>query len=38
MFEQQPQNLQLHVKQLATEAIDKSEPSAWFEVFPHTST
>lgn len=32
MFEQQPQNLQLHVKQLATEAIDKSEPSAWFEV------
>lgn len=32
MFEQQPQNLQLHVQQLATEAIDKSEPSAWFEV------
>ncbi|MEH2195502.1 MAG: methyltransferase domain-containing protein [Nostoc sp.] len=32
MFEQQPENLQLHVKQLASVAIDKSEPSAWFEV------
>ncbi|MEH2462256.1 class I SAM-dependent methyltransferase [Nostoc sp.] len=32
MFEQQPQNLQLHVQQLASVAIDKSEPSAWFEV------
>jgi 2-polyprenyl-3-methyl-5-hydroxy-6-metoxy-1,4-benzoquinol methylase len=32
MLEQQPENLQLHVKQLATEALEKSEPSAWFEV------
>ena len=32
MFEQQPQNLQLHVQQLASVRIDKSEPSAWFEV------
>ncbi|MEH2252412.1 class I SAM-dependent methyltransferase [Nostoc sp.] len=32
MFEQQPENLQLFVKQLATEALQKSEPSAWFEV------
>ena len=32
MFEQQPENLQLHVKQLASVALEKSEPSAWFEV------
>ncbi|MEH2025754.1 class I SAM-dependent methyltransferase [Nostoc sp.] len=32
MFEQQRENIQLHVKQLATEALQKSEPSAWFEV------
>ncbi|MBW4564004.1 MAG: class I SAM-dependent methyltransferase [Mojavia pulchra JT2-VF2] len=32
MLEQQPENLQLLVKQLATEALQKSEPSAWFEV------
>ncbi|WP_341532073.1 class I SAM-dependent methyltransferase (plasmid) [Nostoc sp. UHCC 0302] len=32
MFEQQPQNLQLHVQQLANEALQKAEPSAWFEV------
>ena len=32
MFEQQPQNLQLYVQQLANEAQQKSEPSAWFEV------
>jgi 2-polyprenyl-3-methyl-5-hydroxy-6-metoxy-1,4-benzoquinol methylase len=32
MFEQQRENLQLHVKQLATEALQNSEPSAWFEV------
>jgi 2-polyprenyl-3-methyl-5-hydroxy-6-metoxy-1,4-benzoquinol methylase len=32
MFEQQRENLQLHVQQLARVAIDKSEPSAWFEV------
>lgn len=32
MFEQQSQNLQFHVKQLATEALEKDQPSAWFEV------
>ncbi len=32
MFEQQPEDLRLYVQQLATEAIQKSEPSAWFEV------
>ncbi|MFW9257806.1 class I SAM-dependent methyltransferase [Nostoc sp. CALU 546] len=32
MFEQQREDLQLHVKQLATEALQKSDPSAWFEV------
>ncbi|MBN3921706.1 methyltransferase domain-containing protein [Nostoc sp. NMS4] len=32
MFEQQSENLQLHVKQLASVAQQKSEPSAWFEV------
>ncbi|MEH2212098.1 class I SAM-dependent methyltransferase [Nostoc sp.] len=32
MFEQQPEDLQFYVKQLATEAVQKSEPSAWFEV------
>ncbi|NEU84709.1 class I SAM-dependent methyltransferase, partial [Nostoc sp. UIC 10630] len=32
MFEQQSENLQLHVKQLASAAQQKSEPSAWFEV------
>ncbi|WGV24035.1 class I SAM-dependent methyltransferase [Halotia branconii] len=32
MFEQQPEDLQLYVQQLATEAIQQSEPSAWFEV------
>ncbi|MBW4643258.1 MAG: methyltransferase domain-containing protein [Goleter apudmare HA4340-LM2] len=32
MFEQQKENLQLHVKQLATAAVQRSEPSAWFEV------
>ena len=32
MFEQQPQNLQLHVQQLATEALEQEQPSAWFEV------
>jgi 2-polyprenyl-3-methyl-5-hydroxy-6-metoxy-1,4-benzoquinol methylase len=32
MFEKQPEDLQLHVKQLATEALQTSQPSAWFEV------
>jgi 2-polyprenyl-3-methyl-5-hydroxy-6-metoxy-1,4-benzoquinol methylase len=32
MFEQQPEKLQLHIKQLATEALQTAEPSAWFEV------
>jgi hypothetical protein len=32
MFEQQREDLQLHVKQLATEALQKSDPSAGFEV------
>ncbi|MDZ8188319.1 MAG: class I SAM-dependent methyltransferase [Nostoc sp. ChiSLP02] len=32
MFEQQPENLQLRVQNLATEALEKSQPSAWFEV------
>ncbi|MEA5503185.1 class I SAM-dependent methyltransferase [Halotia wernerae UHCC 0503] len=32
MFEQKPEHLRLYVQQLATEAIQKSEPSAWFEV------
>ncbi|MCC5658406.1 class I SAM-dependent methyltransferase [Nostoc sp. XA010] len=32
MLEQQPENLQFSIKQLATEALQKSEPSAWFEV------
>ncbi|MBH8555576.1 class I SAM-dependent methyltransferase [Nostocaceae cyanobacterium CENA357] len=32
MFEQQPEDLRLYVQQLATEAIQKSEPSSWFEV------
>lgn len=32
MFEQQPEDLRFYVKQLATEALQKSEPSAWFEV------
>ncbi|MDZ7957920.1 MAG: class I SAM-dependent methyltransferase [Aulosira sp. DedQUE10] len=32
MLEQQPENLRLYVQQLATEALEKSEPSAWFEV------
>ncbi|BBD63022.1 hypothetical protein NIES2109_58720 (plasmid) [Nostoc sp. HK-01] len=32
MFEQQPQNLQIRVQQLATEALQKEQPSAWFEV------
>ena len=32
MFEEQPQELQQKVKQLATEAIESSQPSAWFEV------
>ncbi|PHM06897.1 class I SAM-dependent methyltransferase [Nostoc sp. 'Peltigera malacea cyanobiont' DB3992] len=32
MFEQQPEDLRFYVKQLATEALQKSEPSTWFEV------
>ncbi|MBE9128954.1 MULTISPECIES: class I SAM-dependent methyltransferase [unclassified Coleofasciculus] len=32
MFEQQPENLRQKVKSLATEALDKSDPSGWFEV------
>ncbi|MBE9209741.1 class I SAM-dependent methyltransferase [Nostoc sp. LEGE 06077] len=32
MFEQQPQNLQLHVQQLAQEALQKAQPSTWFDV------
>ncbi|MGH1395166.1 MAG: class I SAM-dependent methyltransferase [Trichormus sp.] len=32
MFEQQPDKLRQKVQELATEAINKSEPSAWFEV------
>ncbi|MEH2298139.1 MAG: class I SAM-dependent methyltransferase [Nostoc sp.] len=32
MLEQQPENLQLYVNRLAIEALQKSEPSAWFEV------
>jgi len=32
MLEQQPENLQFYIKQLATEALQKSDPSAWFEV------
>ncbi|MEA5602663.1 class I SAM-dependent methyltransferase [Nostoc sp. UHCC 0252] len=32
MLEQQPESLQSYVKQLAAEALHKSEPSAWFEV------
>ncbi len=32
MLEQQPENLQFYLKQLATEALQKSDPSAWFEV------
>ncbi|MFN6486457.1 MULTISPECIES: class I SAM-dependent methyltransferase [unclassified Nostoc] len=32
MLEQQPENLQFFVKQLATEALEKSEPSSWFEI------
>ncbi|MFQ4141724.1 class I SAM-dependent methyltransferase [Chlorogloeopsis sp. ULAP02] len=32
MFEKQPQDLRQKVKQLATEALSKSDPSAWFEV------
>ena len=32
MFEQQPQNLQLRVQQLAQEALQKQQPSAWFDV------
>ncbi|MFW9263388.1 class I SAM-dependent methyltransferase [Nostoc sp. CALU 546] len=32
MLEQQPENLQFYIKKLATEALQKSDPSAWFEV------
>lgn len=32
MLEQQLENLQFYIKQLATEALQKSDPSAWFEV------
>ncbi|MEH1843201.1 MAG: class I SAM-dependent methyltransferase [Nostoc sp.] len=32
MFEQQPEDLRFYVKQLATKALQKSEPLAWFEV------
>jgi 2-polyprenyl-3-methyl-5-hydroxy-6-metoxy-1,4-benzoquinol methylase len=32
MFEQQPENLRQKVQDLAAEAINKSAPSAWFEV------
>ena len=32
MFEKQPQNLQQRVKQLATQAIEDSNPTAWFDV------
>jgi 2-polyprenyl-3-methyl-5-hydroxy-6-metoxy-1,4-benzoquinol methylase len=32
MLEQQPKNLQFSIKKLATEALQKSDPSAWFEV------
>ncbi|MBG1266262.1 class I SAM-dependent methyltransferase [Nostoc sp. WHI] len=32
MFEQQPEDLRFYVKQLASVALQKSDPSAWFEV------
>ncbi|QDL12286.1 SAM-dependent methyltransferase [Brasilonema octagenarum UFV-E1] len=32
MFEQQPEHVRLHIKELATQASEKSEPSAWFDV------
>ncbi|MBD2513230.1 class I SAM-dependent methyltransferase [Nostoc muscorum FACHB-395] len=32
MLEQQPENLQFSIKELVTEALQKSDPSAWFEV------
>ncbi|AFY49538.1 Thiopurine S-methyltransferase (TPMT) [Nostoc sp. PCC 7524] len=32
MLEQQPENLRQKVQELASEAINKSEPTAWFEV------
>ncbi|WP_392476161.1 class I SAM-dependent methyltransferase [Nostoc sp. C110] len=32
MLEQQPENLQFYIKQLATETLQKSDPSAWFEI------
>ena len=32
MFEQQSEDLRFYVKQLASVALQKSEPSAWFEV------
>ncbi|OUL32480.1 SAM-dependent methyltransferase [Nostoc sp. RF31YmG] len=32
MFEEKPENLRLYVAKLAKEALEKSEPSAWFEV------
>ncbi len=31
MFEEQPQQLQQKVKELAAEAVESSQPSAWFE-------
>ncbi|ABA24155.1 Thiopurine S-methyltransferase [Trichormus variabilis ATCC 29413] len=32
MLEQQKENLRFHIQQLANEAVQKSEPLAWFEV------
>ncbi|MBD2356047.1 class I SAM-dependent methyltransferase [Tolypothrix sp. FACHB-123] len=32
MLEEKPENLRLYVEQLANEALEKSEPSVWFEV------
>lgn len=32
MFEQQPENLRQRVQELASEAINNSKPTAWFEV------
>ncbi len=32
MFEKQPEGLQQRVKQLATQAIEESNPTAWFDV------
>ncbi|GAX36771.1 hypothetical protein [Nodularia sp. NIES-3585] len=32
MFEKQPEGLQQRVKELATQAIEDSNPTAWFDV------